>query len=463
MASSNRSILPRRIFLRGVIAGGISVAVPLPRLFGMLNGNGTAYADGTALPIRFGSWFFGNGIIPDRWVPTTTGTGNAWELSEELAPLQEVKPWLSVLTGFAIKIANNAPHASMPSAALSGAQVAGNATGMPTIDQQIAPVVNGSPFKTGLHVGISNTSGATQLATATISFGGTAGSNSPNSPNFSPTAMFQQLMGYASTAAPGAPPAAPDPELLRRAQVLDAVNADAKALRMRLGTDDQARLDLHLSGLSELQAEITKLEAPKTNTNVLVDPDKAYPTRGADGAITRLRGQAFSDLLVFAMASDLTRVFSFMFSAPASHGNYVDCGLTASSFHEDFGHRLSSKGAAYATVGFNTGVKFAMSNLADTLTRMKATPDGAGTLLDNSCVYTTSCVAESQTHGGTDFPLLVAGKAGGKLKGDTHIRIVGENVSKVPFTLLTAMGGTATSFGSGDGLVTSGISDLLAT
>jgi hypothetical protein len=459
MASSNRSILPRRIFLRGVIAGGISVAVPLPRLFGMLNGNGTAYADGTALPVRFGSWFFGNGIIPDRWVPKTTGIGNAWELSEQLAPLQAVKPWLSVLTGFAIKIANNAPHASMPSAALSGAQVAGNATGMPTIDQQIAPIVNGSPFKSGLHVGISNTSGATSLGLA-ISY---AGGNSPNSPNFSPAAMFKQLMGYASTTAPGAPPAAPDPELLRRAQVLDAVNADAKALRMRLGTDDQMRLDLHLSGLSELQAEITKLEAPKTNTNVLVDPDKAYPTRGADGAITRLRGQAFSDLLVFAMASDLTRIFSFMFSAPACHGHYDDCGLDASSFHEDFGHRLSSKGASYATIGFNTGVKFAMSNLADTLTKMKATPDGAATLLDNSCVYTTSCVSESQTHGGTDFPLLVAGKAGGKLKGDTHIRLVGENVSKVPFTLLTAMGGNATSFGSGDGLVTSGISEMLAT
>ncbi len=72
-------------------------------------------------------------------------------------------------------------------------------------------------------------------------------------------------------------------------------------------------------------------------------------------------------------------------------------------------------------------------------------------------------MSESQTHSGVDFPLLVAGKAGGKLKGDTHIRLVGENVSKVPFTLLTAMGGTATSFGSGDGLVTAGISEMLAT
>jgi hypothetical protein len=268
-------------------------------------------------------------------------------------------------------------------------------------------------------------------------------------------------MGYASTAAPGTPPAAPDPELLRRAQVLDAVNADAKALRMRLGADDQKRLDLHLSGLSQLQAEITKLEAPHTNTNVLVDPDKAYANRGADGAITRLRGQAFSDLLVFAMASDLTRIFSFMFSAPACHGHYDDCGLDASSFHEDFGHRLSSKGVSYATVGFNTGVKFAMSNFADLLTRMKETPDGAGNLLDNAAVYSTSCVSESQTHSGLDFPLLVAGQAGGKLKGDQHVRLLGENVSKVPFTMLTAFGVNAQSFGDSEGKVTSGVAELL--
>jgi hypothetical protein len=71
-------------------------------------------------------------------------------------------------------------------------------------------------------------------------------------------------------------------------------------------------------------------------------------------------------------------------------------------------------------------------------------------------------VSESQTHGGADFPLLVSGKAGGKLKGDQHIRIVDENVSKVPFTLLSMLGGTATSFGMAEGQVSSGVPALLA-
>ena len=456
MARSARTILPRRIFLRGILAGGISVAVPLPRLCGMLNDNGTAYADGSALPVRFGSWFFGNGIIPDRWVPTSTGSGSNWALSEQLAPLQDVKPWLSVLTGFTIKIPNSAAHASMPAAALTGAQVGNKNVQLPTIDQVIAKQIAGaSLFPTGLHVGISNDLNSTALGSS-ISFSGPA---APNSAQLSPAALYKQLLQFANTSSTPKPP---DPDLLRRSQVLDAVSEATRALRTRLGSDDQMRLDSHLEGLRQLQLQVTALETPK-KTGTIVDPDMAYPNRGADGAITRQRGQAFSDLLVFAMASDLTRVFSYAFSWPACEAGYPDCGLGNTAFHEDFGHRLSAKGAAYATLGFNIGVKFAMSNLADTLGRMRDTPDGAGNLLDNSCVYATSCVSESQSHGGTDYPLLVAGKAGGKLKGDQHIRILNENVSKVPFTLLTALGGTATSFGLAEGSVNGGVPDLLAT
>ncbi len=96
------------------------------------------------------------------------------------------------------------------------------------------------------------------------------------------------------------------------------------------------------------------------------------------------------------------------------------------------------------------------------LTRMKNTPDGPSNLLDNSCVYTTSCCSESMTHSNLDFPLLVSGKAGGKLKGDQHLRYVDENASKVPYTLLAMMGSTAKSFGLNEGQVTSTIPELLA-
>jgi hypothetical protein len=87
-------------------------------------------------------------------------------------------------------------------------------------------------------------------------------------------------------------------------------------------------------------------------------------------------------------------------------------------------------------------------------------------------VYSTSCTSESQTHGGNDYPILVAGKARGKLKGDQHLRMVnvppgptgapnGENVSKVPYTLLTMLGRPPEPWGMGASQASSGIDALL--
>jgi len=446
--------ISRRAVLRGMLVGGVSVTVPLPRLAGMLNGNGTAYAQGAPLPVRFGTWFFGNGIIPDRWVPSSTGQADAWQLSEQLEPLAQVKPWLSVLTGLSIKVPNNSPHASHPCAALTGAQTGPGQVQSASIDQLIAPAISGdTAFPSGIHAALSNQTGATALGLA-ISY---RGPNAANPPTYSPTALYQQLLGFTSdgTSRPV------DPALLYRQSVLDAVAEDANALRQRLGAQDQLRLDHHLDGLHELQGRITRLAMP-LSTGPLPNPDQLYPARGADGLISRERGQAFADLLVFALASDLSRVFSYMFTCAASHGDYADCGLANSSFHEDYGHRLSKSGLSAATRGFNTGVKYAMSNLADLLTKMKSVPDGNGTLLDNSCVYITSCTSESQTHSGNDYPLLVAGKAGGRLRSDQHVRLLDENVSKVPFTLLNALGGPTETFGRAEGSVSSGIAELLA-
>jgi hypothetical protein len=242
--------------------------------------------------------------------------------------------------------------------------------------------------------------------------------------------------------------------------VLDAVSNQASNLRKRLGMDDQQRLDRHLQGIQELQTQIMRASGPKVSGK-LIDPATAHPNAGGAGSLSRARCQAFNDLLVFALSTDLTRVFSYTFTPAASFQVYSDCGLPG-GYHSTYGHRGSPMGAAFATVGMNTGVRYAIGNMGDLLTRMKETPDGAGNLLDNSCVYTTSCTSEAQTHSPLDFPIVVAGKAGGKLKGDQHIRLIDENTSKVLYTLYSAYGGTAPTFGKDLGQVSSGLPEMLA-
>ncbi|MBZ5711848.1 DUF1552 domain-containing protein [Nannocystis pusilla] len=443
--------IPRRTVLRGMLAG-VAVALPLPRLAGMLDGNGTAYADGTPLLPRYLTWFFGNGIDPAQWVPAAVGQGAAWSVSPSLVPLADYKAWLSVLSGYEVKIPALYAHKSAPAAVLTGAQAAMNGdVTAPSIDQKIADLVNkDTAFPSGIHVGISNVTGAGALD-FNISF---SGPNAPNPPNYSPAALFATLLGLSGAQEP-------DPALFRRKNILDAVAEEAKALQGRLGAEDRMRLDRHLEGIGELQTQIDATIA-SADCGVPIDPDVAYPDRGEDGSISIARCQAFADLLAFAFSCELTRVASFVFSCAACHAPYTEAGLGTVTFHEDFGHRLSPMGIDYATNGFHTGVAYAMTGLAELLKRFRDTPDGAGNLLDNAVIYTTSCVAQPWDHRMDDFPLLVIGKGGGLLRGDLHHRAAGDNASKVPFSLLKLFGSQEPSFGVTEGLVSDTIPELLA-
>src|SRR6266404_7156676 len=473
----SRAVLPRRTVLRGMLAGGMGVVIPLPRMAGMLNGNGTAYASGAALPLRYGTWFFGNGINPPEWVPTATGSGNAWTLSTALMPLQPVKSYLQVITGLTNKTPINPGHKARPAAALTGATAGGADVQLPSIDQVLVPILNAGAMPAlpnGLHVGISNTSGAGALDLR-ASFRGPSASNPPE---YDPAAVFKQLVMFGGSNPTGGTmrPSGPDPELAHRKRALDAVLDSAATLRARLGKADQIRLDQHLDGVHQIENQIAILStmptAPTTTNAKLVDPAVAYPNQGAVGSITALRNKAMSDLVVFALATDITRVFSFMFTCAACHGNFADGGLDPVTFHEDYGHRKSPKGRDYATAGFLKGVQYTMTNFNETLTRMMNCGDGAGNLLDNSVVYATSCTSESQTHSGNDYPVLVAGKAGGLLKTDLHLRVTsgppgptgianGDNLSKVPYTLLTALGRPEAPWGMGASMVSTGLPELL--
>jgi hypothetical protein len=96
----------RRSVLRG-LAYGAGVSVGLPVLEAMLDSHGRALADGTALPKRFGVFFWGNGVRLASYLPSTTGT---YALSDTLKPLEKVKDYVSVASGFSIKTGNERGH-----------------------------------------------------------------------------------------------------------------------------------------------------------------------------------------------------------------------------------------------------------------------------------------------------------------------------------------------------------------
>jgi hypothetical protein len=444
--------LSRRAVLRG-IAGGAAITVGLPRLGAMLNGNGTAYAQGTALPKRFGVWFWGNGMIASRWIPKATGTGNAWQLSEQLMPFAKVKQNLTVLTGFDVKISGTV-HRVGPAGALSGAphNAALNYT-MPTIDHVISKIIGNTTSFRSLEVGVSR-------ATANgdgqaVNYASSSGANTPVQPEYDARAVFTRLFGMP---APGSGAGA-QRLLKRRARVLDTVAEDARALRLRLGTEDTRRLDQHLEGIQQLEKRITTMStAPVMACGPTAEGVAKYPMPLADlnGLVAPEQNEAMAELVTYALACDLTRVFCFQHGRPAAHYNMSVIGINK-NIHDDISHQEGGDQPV-----MNTAILYWMNQFRVLVEKMQATPDGAGNLLDNSAVYATSDIAFGRTHSVEEMPALVFGRAGGVFRGDQHYRANKDNISKILFTLVNAFGGNVTQFGVGAGMVTSGIPDMLA-
>jgi hypothetical protein len=474
-----RFMLTRRTLLRGA-AHGIGAAVALPVLDAMLNGNGTALAQGMPLPVRLGSWFWGNGVIASAWFPT--GTGPGWNLSPLLQPLVNVKPYVSVLDGMVVYLPLPVGgHMSSLMSVCSGAP--GTSQGglnyaytKPSFDQVIADKIGTTTRFKSLHFGVASTD------TSDADFGvmGKAishnGPNSPNLPIYDPIAIYDRVFGTGFSVDGGTPS---DVTLANRKSVLDVVAADTKALQGRLGARDRQRLDQHLQGITELEKQLMGMPVMTTGACMKpLRPTSSYPAIDSEQIQWDALDAAQTQLLAVALACDQTRVFTYRFS-PCNDFTVYPGFPTFTIDPTTTNTGSSMHGMTHQEGGDQPGVQkcvtFAMGKLAGLLEKLMAMPEGAGNVLDNCAILAFSECTEGRTHNATSapgIPMLIAGRAGGKLvypgihyrspaQGDAPGETNGRNVSCVPLTLMQALGTGITTYGAAAGTATKVISELL--
>lgn len=446
--------LDRRTLLRGALATGAAVTIPLPLLEIMLNGNGTKLAH-AATPIAplYMTWFFGNGTLPGLWKPAQTGTGAAWELSPQLKPLAEHKSYLTVVSGLEGKlVVGGVEHPSGSAGCTTGAPLNGNAVRSESIDQTVAKVL-GTPqggYKS-LEIGVTPaTPNGPQDSLHTVSH---SGPNARNMPEYDPKAVFDRLfMGGVVT--PTEPDQAAKLVKVRRS-VLDSVLADGARLQKRLGAADKQRIERHLAAIRDIEARLDG--GPSTGVPAACSSQTA-PTQGKDARSEAPPGvnTIMSQLATLALACDRTRVVSYMFSLPAAHVYYrhLDQDMDA-DFHDTICHTDAGDQSNQPRV--DKGVQYTMRCFAELLTNMKATEHGDGNLLDSTLIYVTSDTAWGKIHERTEWPVLLAGKAGGRLAGDTHVNFPGEHLSRALLTVAQVIDPTIASFGLDSGKATSGL------
>lgn len=439
--------LSRRAVLRGTLITGASVAVPLPIFELLLDGNGTAFAAGQPLPKRFATWFFGNGILPPLWNPATVGRD--FPLSEQLMPLAELKDWLTVVTGLVNEFPGTAFHPLGSAASTTGGGLENHSAVAPSIDQIVADKVGGeTPFRS-LELGVSDaTPNGPENTLHAVSH---RGKNSPNYPEFGPRAAFTRLFADVGT---------PSDDLARQAEaqksVLDAVLADGAALKSSLGSNDQQRLEQHLEGIRQLEKRLDTVGTCSAPT----DPAVAGIEKDTLAEAPRQVNDVMAELLAIAFACDLTRSASLVFTLPAAHVYFRHLGADMNDdFHDTICH--TDPGDAASQPRVHRGVIYTMECFATLLEKLRSLPEGDGTLLDGSLIYATSCTAWGKVHGTDEWPVLLAGKAGGALPGNLHVRAQGQNLSQILFSIAELFGVGLTELGANEGRVTSGVSGLL--
>jgi hypothetical protein len=434
----------RRTFLRGAL-GGVTAAVALPALEAMLNSTGTAHADGSPLPTRFGVWFWGNGIRREHWIPD--GTGLDWRPRAEMQPLDGVREYISPLTGLEIKTATH-PHHSGMAGIMTGARYHQVGTtrdtivstfAHPSVDQIAAAHFQGqTPFRS-LEVAVARFWGTDEGTT--FQHLSHNGPNNPNPSEYDPAVFFDRLTGVG----PGAP------QLARaRKSVLDVVHGQIRKLQGTVGTNDRQRLEQHFESVRLIEQ---RLQSSAGACRLPARPGAFPDVEGREQLAEK--NLVMSQLMALALSCDLTRAFSVMFSCAGS-GVIVWPAGAQNSLHQICHDEGNPQPIVHAAV------TFIMQQLAVFLETLRNAPDGDSNLLHNSSILCTTELSEGKVHTNDEFPVILAGRGGGRLKGGYHWRGNNHNASHAPFTALRAAGVPVDAFGHAEGRVTDVIGELFA-
>jgi len=397
--------LSRREVLKGL--GGVTLALPF--LDAMVPA-ATALAKTAAKPsLRFGAVFVPMGERPGYWTPATTGS--AFEFTPILKPIERFRESLIVVSN--LDRPPGGTHAVSTSTWLTGSapkrtEAEDFYAGI-SLDQVAAGLIGKDTVFPSIEIATEDQAGYigacdVGYSCAYMSTIAWKGPTTPLPMEMNPRVVFERMFGRSGTAA----------ERLARMtadqSILDSVRHDVASLERGLGARDRARLDEYLDHVRAVEQRIQRAE--KQATSELTIP--AAPV-GVPASFEEHVGVMF-ELMAVAYEADLTNVFTFMMNREASQLVFPNLGINEPWHH--ISHHGNEPEKLASLVKINT---WQIELFGRFLDRLASTPAGDGSLLDHSMILWGSGMSDSNTHSALDVPLLVAGKAGGRLKGGRHL------------------------------------------
>ena len=435
--------LPRRTFLRG-----IGATLALPFLDAMVPAASSLARAATTAATRVGFVYIPNGANMSKWTPA--GDGTKLELSPILSPLEPVKDHVIVPTGLAQRQAEawgdgNGEHSRASGAWLNGVHPkrteGADVQAGTTADQLAALELGKETPLPSLELALENSfvvgncdNGYSCVYTNTIAW------RTPTTPlpmEHNPRVVFERLFGEGGTAAER------QARLLEDRSILDAVREDMNRLQATLGPADRTRVDQYLDAVREIERRIQLAEA-QSQASVL--PEVLARPVGIPETFEE-HARLMFDLQALAFQADITRVFTFLIGREQSAQSYPQIGVPE-AHHSISHHQLDpEKLGQYAKI--NT---YHIDLFSSFLQKLKATPDGDGSLLDHSMILYGGGISDGDQHSHIDLPLVLAGGGAGQLKGGRHLRYPTDTpMTNLLLSMVDKVGVRADEFGDSTG------------
>jgi len=399
--------LNRRTFLRGA-----GTALALPFLDAMTPA--LTAASGKSIP-RLGFVYVSNGVIQNQWNPAATGAN--FELTPILKPLAPLRDQLNVLSGLAHRQADTfgdgtGDHPRASAVWLTGvhafdrtkpgvevrlattadqlaAHEIGKGTQIPSLEYNLDPPTQGA-CDSGDCFYVNTISWRNEIT--------------PNPAESHPRVVFERLFGDGGSAS----------ERLKRAKrtgsILDSVMAEISDLDKTLGKGYRTKLNEYLDAVREIEQRIQ-------NTENRGFQDLELPERPTDIPDTfDEHTKLIFDLQALAFRADITRVFTMVMARELSTRTYANIGVPEQ--HHPTSHHRNDPDLIAKKAKIDT---YHVQLLTYFLEKLQATPDGEGTLLDQSLILYGGGMGDGNLHRHFDLPCLTAGKLGGKFKTGRHL------------------------------------------
>jgi hypothetical protein len=437
-----RKHLPRRSFLKGM---GAVIALP------MFDAMTPAFASAAqARPLRLGFTYVPNGITMADWTPKAAGA--AFDFSRVMKPLEPFRKDMLVLSGLGHRngqALGDGPgdHARAAASYLTGVHPRKTAgadiqNGI-SVDQIAAQAVGSQSRFASLELGCDDSrtigncdSGYSCAYTNSLAWRGAA---TPMPPETNPRLVFERLFGDIDTSLS---PEVRARRLMYRRSILDLVNERTTKLAAGLGPNDRRKLDEYLTSIRDIEQRIEKAEKDMTGLTPSIDKPTGVPVLYADYV------NLMFDLQLIAFQTESTRIVTMMMGREGSMRTYPE--IDVPDPHHPLTHHRGNPEWIERVTKVNT---LHMELFAGFIAKLKATPDGDGSLLDHSIIVYGSGLSDGNRHTHEDLPVALLGGGGDFRLGSHIVYPKGTPMTNLYLTLLDRMGVQQETIGDSTGRI----------